>query len=66
MIMIEDLGGYYHPPHAIISISYLVESDRPQIFKNLINLTIMVQKEEKASSANPKPFRKVELVLYQL
>ena len=35
MIMIEDLGGYYHPPHAIISISYLVESDRPQIFKNL-------------------------------
>ena len=35
MIMIEDLGGYYHPPHAIVGISYLVESDRPQIFKNL-------------------------------
>jgi len=26
----------------------------------------MVQKQEKASSANPKPFRKVEIVFYQL
>ena len=47
MIMIEDLGGYYHPPHAIISISYLVESDRPQIFKNLQNNILFVIKQKR-------------------
>ena len=64
--MTDDYGGNYHPPHAIQHISYFVDTDRPQIFKNLINLTIMVQKQEKAPSANPKPFRKVEIVFYQL
>ena len=64
--MTDDYGGNYHPPHAIQHISYFVDTDRPQIFKDHLNLTIIVQKQEKASSANPKPFRKVELVLYQL
>ena len=64
--MTDDSGGNYHPPHAIQHISYFVDTDRPQIFKDRLNLTIMVQKQEKAPSANPKPFRKVELVLYQL
>ena len=64
--MTVDYGGNYHPPHAIQHISYFVDTDRPQIFKNHLNLTMMVQKQEKASSANLKPFRKVELVLYQL
>ena len=64
--MTDDYGGNCHPPHAIQHISYFVDTDRPQIFKDQFNLTIMVQKQEKAPSANPKPFRKVELVLYQL
>ena len=64
--MTDDYGGNYHPPHAIQHISYFVDTDRPQIFKDRPNLTIMVQKQEKASSANPKPFLKVEIVSYQL
>ena len=58
--MTDDLGGNYHPPHAILNISYPVETDRPQFSKSK-EYTILTQKE-KASSANLKPFQK--LILY--
>ena len=32
--MTDDLGGNYHPPHAILNISYPVETDRPQFSKS--------------------------------
>ena len=55
--MTDDLGGSYHPPHAILNISYPVETDRPQFSKSK-EYTILAQKE-KASSANLKPFQKL-------
>ena len=55
--MTDDLGGNYHPPHAILNISYPVETDRPQFSKSKKH-NILTQKE-KASSANLKPFQKL-------
>ena len=59
--MTDDLGGHYHPPHAILNISYPVETDRPQFSKSKKH-NILTQKE-KASSANLKPFQKLTLYI---
>ena len=57
--MIDDLGGDYHPPHAVLNISYPVETDRPQFSKTFFNISKQ-HKMEKAPSANLKPFLKVD------